>query len=301
MTLIQLLTGRTSNIKLILFVNGERGIKVLKSLINENINVVGIVWHGNKVTLNDFEGIRNLKLIRNDWKPLENFILEWQPDLGIVSGFSFILPKEILDLTKFGFWNLHAGKIPEYRGGSPLNWQLINGEDEIGISILKMTEHIDDGLIMGQSTFKIEQNDTILDLHNKANIGFSKLICDLLINFNETVIGSKPQPESRASYWHQRSDADGLINPLTQSSEYIERMVRALTKPYPGAWFKIKGEKIRVFKCRLTDKSYKGTPGKILKLRDQNPILITCTGAIELLEVEKDNLSITFHQSDYVD
>ena len=274
---------------------------MLKSLIIENINVVGIVWHGDKISLNDFNGIRNLKLIKNDWRSLKNFIMELQPDLGIVSGFSFIFPKEILDLTKLGFWNLHAGKIPEYRGGSPLNWQLINGEKDIGISILKMTERIDDGLIMGQSTFKIEQNDTILELHNKTNIYFSKLICELLINFEKTLLDAKPQTESSASYWHQRGDADGLINPLTQGAEYIERMVRALTKPYPGAWFKINGEKIRVFKCKLTDKSYKGTPGKILKLKGQNPILITTTGAIELIEVEKDNLSITFHQSDHID
>ena len=63
---------------------------MLDSLINEDINVVGIVWHGDKISLNDFEGIRNLKLIKNDWRSLKKFIVELQPDLGIVSGFSFI-------------------------------------------------------------------------------------------------------------------------------------------------------------------------------------------------------------------
>lgn len=223
------------------------------------------------------------------------------PDLAIVAGFSYIFPSEILNSIKLGFWNLHAGKIPEYRGGSPLNWQLINGESEIGISVLKVTNAIDDGPILGQTTFQIQGLDSIIDLHKKASTSFSELLLKLLADINHSILHAAPQDESRAIYWHQRSDEDGYLNPSIQSAEQIDKIIRAVTKPYPGAWFKIDNEKIRVFKGKVSKKNYKGVPGKILKLSGQKAILITCLGSIELIELEKNGSIYEFKASTNID
>lgn len=288
-------------INLILFLNGDRGLKILSTLHSKNFRVIGIVWHGNNIDPNNFLDIPNLQINKNDWAAVKQFISELQPDLGIVAGFSYLLPSQILNTVKLGFWNLHAGKVPEYRGGSPLNWQLINGESEIGISVLKITNGIDDGPILGQATFQIQDSDSINDLHKKANTSFSELLPKLLVNPNHSIMHASTQDESRATYWHQRSDEDGYLNPFLQSAKQIDRIVRAITKPYPGAWFKVNNEKIRVFKTRLSKKNYKGVPGKILKLPRQNAVLITCSGSLELVELEKNRLIYEFIASTNID
>lgn len=288
-------------INLMLFLNGDRGLKILSALRSHNFRVIGIVWHGSNINPNEFLDFPNLQITKNNWADVKEFISELQPDVAIVAGFSYLLPSEILDSVKLGFWNLHAGKIPEYRGGSPLNWQLINGEREIGISVLKITNGIDDGPILGETTFQVQDSDSICDLHKKAITGFSELVPKLLVDINYTILNATPQDESRAIYWHQRSDEDGYLDPSTQSAEQIGRIIRAVTKPYPGAWFKINNEKIRVFKGKVSKKNYKGVPGKILKLPAQKAILITCLGSIELIELEKNGSIYEFNASINID
>ena len=113
-------------------------------------------------------------------------------DLNIVAGFPYILNKKLICSAKYKSINLHAGPIPSYRGGSPLNWQIINGEDKIYLSIIKMTEKIDKGKLLAEGKFKLKNFDTITSVKKKADNLFCKLIDDAIKNIiNNKIIVSK--------------------------------------------------------------------------------------------------------------
>lgn len=103
-------------------------------------------------------------------------------DVFVVAGFPHIFNQETLNLPKFGSINLHAGPLPKYRGGSPLNWQIINNEKKIGISIIKLNKKIDGGKILIKKYFDLGKNQNILNAHKKVNILFKKNIFDSIHN-----------------------------------------------------------------------------------------------------------------------
>ena len=282
---------KKANIKIVVFLNGNRGLGLIQRFAAKDIKLGGVVFHGKRIDSKILEsfGVVNIPTIdttEKNWSKLANFLTTIAPDICIVAGFSLLIPADILDKAKFGFWNLHAGKVPGYRGGSPLNWQLINGEKVCGVSILQMVEELDAGPVLAKSQFKIEELDTISELHTKAENKFYNLIERLLVDPRKSIKNAKKQPQFGVRYWHQRSDEDGWLNPEIMDSVSAQRFIRALTRPYPGAWVLIQGKKLRIFEAKNLKNTYKGTPGKILKLSKKNPILILSSGSLELIDYD---------------
>lgn len=293
---------KKANIKIVVFLNGTRGLGLIQRLAAKDIKLGGVVFHGKRIDSKILEsfGVVNIPTINTtekNWSKLANFLTTIAPDICIVAGFSLLIPADILDKAKFGFWNLHAGKVPGYRGGSPLNWQLINGEKVCGVSILQMVEELDAGPVLAKSQFKIEELDTISELHTKAESEFYNLIERLLVDPRKSKKNAKKQPQFGVRYWHQRSDEDGWLNPQIMDSVSAHRFIRALTRPYPGAWVLIQGKKLRIFEAKNLKNTFKGTPGKIVKLSKKNPIMIFSSGSLELIEYHfegsKDKISKT--------
>lgn len=177
--------------------------------------------------------------------------LEWceeaPRELFIVAGFPQIFKPSLLSVPKHGVWNCHAGPLPEYRGGSPLNWQIIDGKEVLGVSLIKMDEGIDTGPIIDQTGFTLHHDETIREAHAKANLAFASMVSRALKHFPPSPM---PQGESQARYRKQRTDADGEFL-LTWPPELIHNHVRALTHPYPGAWFRSGDRKVRVWSTSL--------------------------------------------------
>ena len=274
-----------SNPRILLFLNGNRGLELYKELVKQGINIVGIV-STNKTLISDMV-VPVVTLKDKNWTKITKFITSKKPDLGIVAGFSHILPNDILKIPKYGFWNLHAGSVPKYRGGSPLNWQLINGEVRAGLSILKMTPGIDDGPILSSTNFKIEDTDTILDLHIRANKLFPLLLLPLLSNLPESLRKSKVQSRIGARYWHQRNERDGQIDWINSNSQQVYNFVRAISKPYPGAFGVITGRReIRIWQVKIDENHVDGVPGRVVKLQDGFHVPCGGGGSVLLLEFE---------------
>ena len=169
------------------------------------------------------------------------------PDLFIVANYPVILRRDLLGVPRHGAWNCHGGPVPEYRGGSPLNWQIIDGRTEIGISLLSMDEGIDTGPVIAARTFPLRPDQTIADAHALANPRFAGMVIEALANFPPRM---NAQPAS-AAYRRQRTDADGEID-FSWDGKRIHDFVRALTHPYPGAWFTAKdGSKVRIWSSSL--------------------------------------------------
>ena len=214
-----------------------------------------------------------------------------EPHVSIVAGFSQIFQKSLINLPTFGTINLHAGPLPKYRGGSPLNWQIINGEKYIGISLIKMNEGIDEGLILKEKSFLLKKRDDINTVHNKVNKLFPNLLASLLKEIFNKKEKQKKQIEKFARYWHQRSDIDGKINWSLMKSKQVHNLIRALTKPYNGAYTKYNNLKIRIYKSSISEKKFFGTPGRVVKIKNNN-LLVICADyglRIEDYKFEKSN------------
>lgn len=274
---------------MLIFLNGNRGLRLLSALASSHHEIVGVVWHGDRI---EFDSVRRiigphvpiLKVAVGQWGTAVDLAKSVSPDVGVVAGFSILVPQSLFAYARYGFINLHAGALPKYRGGSPLNWQLINGEPMAGVSVLEMTCGLDDGRVIGSDEFPIGESDTIADLHELAESRFIVLISQILDNLPSALANAVPQSEAEACYWHQRSDADGRIRVWQQSAVEVERMVRAVTYPYPGVWGERGGAIVRLLEVRIPRRNYSGTPGRVLMFRDKNPILILREGSVELIK-----------------
>ena len=157
-------------------------------------------------------------------------------DLAVVAGFAYIFTEEEISRPKYGFINCHAGKLPEYRGGSPLNWAIINGEKRIHQCLIQMDSGIDTGDILYEASFKPGKNDTIDDLHEMVNRAFPQMVLMAVEELEECGhMQSRPQliKGGVARYWPQRTAADSEIT-LDMPPAQVYNKVRACREPYPA-------------------------------------------------------------------
>ena len=177
-----------------------------------------------------------------------NELMQFNPDVVISWSYGLRIPKLILDLPRFGAFNIHGGLLPEWRGANILNWVLIAGATETGVTIHLMTEHIDDGPIVERRALPIEITDTALTLRHKLRGLSIQLLSSLLTDLERGVqIPSTPQDESRARYYRRRTAEDGVID-WSKSNLEIYNLIRALVEPWPGAFTVINGGEKMVFK-----------------------------------------------------
>lgn len=275
-----------------LFVNGDRGIAVGRALTTAGIQPRCFVWHGSSIDdpyklvgLSPTTACLHMKgRSDEDWDAVSALLRSVEADVGLVSGFSYILPTRVLGIPEHGFLNLHAGAVPGYRGGSPLNWQIANGEAYAGLSILRMTDGIDDGPVVDWEVLPIDSTTTISELHRQANEVFPMMVLRTVLDLECALANAAPQDERKARYWHQRSDLDGRFNPRLIRAGELERLVRALTRPYPGAWAVVGSQVLRLFAARLSDVSFCGTPGRVVQLAADPPVIVMSDGALEILD-----------------
>jgi len=206
------------------------------------------------------------------------------PRLSIIAGLTHILPKNLIDLPELGTINLHGGRVPRYRGGSPLNWQIINGEMEIGISILRVDEGIDSGPVLAQACFPISELDDIAFVHTRANVLFAQMTVNVVNSLEAGCTTETPQDETQAAYWHQRNDADGAIHWSKMTAREVHNLVRALAPLYPGAHCEGPSGTVRILKTVLPDLDLRGVPGRVVFLQKHGPYVVCTDRAILVLE-----------------
>jgi len=291
--------------RIVCFINGDRGVAVLSSLILAGYKVVAVVTTSQKrVELNPqatnncvFEQLEVSNV--NDPDVISELSL-LSPSIFIVAGFSHIFGSALLGVPRFGTLNLHAGRLPQYRGGSPLNWQLINGESQAGISVIQADDGIDTGRILAEDWIPIDPETTILELHKKANILFPKLVLEALACIERGESGC-PQLEDLASYWHQRSDADGKISFREMTASQVDLMVRALTRPYPGAWCFYHNKLLRIFSVKIPNFVLRGVPGRLCFIQGRGPYVICSDRAVLLTEYKIESAtSESLSHGDYL-
>ncbi|MBU9809615.1 bifunctional UDP-4-amino-4-deoxy-L-arabinose formyltransferase/UDP-glucuronic acid oxidase ArnA [Rahnella sp. C60] len=209
-----------------------------------------------------------------------------QPDIIFSFYYRNMLSEEILSLAPQGGFNLHGSLLPRYRGRAPVNWALLNGETETGVTLHKMVKRPDAGDIVGQRKVAITADDTALKLHAKVREAAKALLTDVLPEMKAGNLTLTPQDETQASYFGRRTAADGEIH-WHKSATEINNLIRAVTEPYPGAFSYLGQRKLTVWRARPLTTQHDKQPGTVLS---SDPLTIACgEGALEILAGQSEN------------
>jgi len=187
-----------------------------------------------------------------DGKRLQDYkdvIIDLKSDVILAVGWYYMVPKIIREIPTEGVWGLHASLLPDYAGGAPLVWAIINGEKFTGTTLFKMDSGVDDGDIIKQEKIIIDDDDTIKTLLSKASNSSKNIIIKAL---EYPIIPYKPQDKSKIKIYPQRRPEDGEIN-WSWDNNRIKNFVRAQTKPYPGAWTIIGNKKVTLWDVSIED------------------------------------------------
>ena len=175
-----------------------------------------------------------------------------QPHLVLVMAFGHILKKRFLELPKLGMWNLHVSLLPKYRGASPVQAALLNGDAETGVTLMSMVEVMDAGPWLAQQTTAIAPDDTAVTLREKLAQASAALLHSSLPKLLSRDYVLIPQNEADATYCKKLSKADGYLD-FSKPAAFLERCIRAY-QPWPGAYFLKNNERYSVHRAHvLTD------------------------------------------------
>lgn len=211
------------------------------------------------------------------------------PDLVVVAAYGQILPGAILDMPRFGCINVHTSLLPKYRGAAPIQWALLNGDRETGVTIMKVAPSLDTGDILSQEMTPIEDSDNAETLHDRLAEMGAKLIVPTIRNWVAGRITPRPQDESQATHVRKISKEDGKLD-WTQPARVLWNRIRGFT-PWPGAFtFHEAGGKkklIKIWQVQV-EEGKKGEPGTILAA-DKSGILVACGhGALRISILQQE-------------
>ncbi len=202
-----------------------------------------------------------------------------KPDMIFSFYFREMLGGEILECAPLGAINLHGSLLPKYRGRVPLNWALINGEKEAGVTMHYMTVKPDAGDIVGQEKFEIADSDDIRDVFGKAVKSAAVLLGKMLPLLKTGKAPRIPQDKAQAAYFGGRKPADGEID-WNKPAVAVRNLVRAVTRPYPGAFTFMGDRKAFIWSCEVVDAAVSAAPGTIVSA---DPLVIACgEGAVKV-------------------
>ena len=210
---------------------------------------------------NNIEVFQPIK-IKEDY----NRIIETNPDIIITCAYGQIIPQELLDFPKYKAINVHASLLPKYRGGAPIHWAIINGEEKSGITIMYMAKGMDSGDIIKQNEIMITSTDNVGTMHNKLSLLGRSLLEEVLPTIFEGTNERIAQDPYLVSFAYNIKREDEIID-FNNSSKDIYNKVRGLY-PFPIASSIIDGEIIKICECRIGKecKESKGEIGEIINI-----------------------------------
>ncbi len=277
--------------KIIFFGTPEFALPILKKIYNSKHEILMVYtqppkksFRGqklNKTVIHEFSEKVSLNVkTPNDLVGEETFLNKINFDIGIVVAYGKLIPKEILNLSKYGFINIHASLLPKYRGAAPIQRSLINQDKETGISFMKIIEKLDSGPVCKKYKIAINKNEN----YNSLLARLSSLGEDNVIEIIEQIIENKikffEQNEHEASYAKKIKKSDGKIN-WNESAELIQAKVNALN-PNPGGWFIFDNERYKILRAdiSLTD----GQPGEVIN----DDFIVGCGNkSLKIIEIQR--------------
>lgn len=213
-----------------------------------------------------------------------------KPDFLFSFYYRSMMKPRVLALPSRGALNLHGSYLPRYRGRAPVNWVLVNGETETGVTLHEMDEKPDHGAIVAQRRIAIGRDDTALSLTRKLAAESRLLLREIYPKLMDGSAPRTPQDHRQSSYFGGRKPSDGAIV-WTQPAESIRNLVRAVTDPWPGAFTSFDGRRVLVWRAETRPASRAGaTPGEVVADDRGGDALLVATGEglLEIADVAWD-------------
>ena len=245
----------------------KRGQKINKSPIQGISETLSI----------DFRSPETLK----DNKEEYNFLKRLNADLAIVAAYGQIIPKDILDLTKKGFFNIHGSILPAWRGAAPIQRSIMNLDNETGISIMKMNEDLDSGPVSNIYRIKINNNENAQEISEKLSNMAAQKILDNVDAILDDKANFKEQDHSKATYAKKIDKTEGKVN-WNEKALKIIRKINGLF-PVPGAFFNFNGERYKILKAEIGNGI--GKAGEVLS--DKLEIACGNNQSIKIIEIQR--------------
>lgn len=206
----------------------------------------------------------------------------YNPDVIVVVAFGQIIPLSILKMPKFGCVNIHGSLLPKYRGAAPIQWAVLDGEKETGITTILMDEGIDTGDILLKKTIQIDTDETSGSLFDKLMALGAETILETLDELENGSLTPIKQGESPTAYAKMLTKAMGLID-FTKSAKELDCFVRGMD-PWPSAYTRLSGKTLKLWKVRVVEGS--GKAGSVIGIGKESFTVACGEGAIEVLEVQ---------------
>lgn len=207
---------------------------------------------------------------------------QYEADVYIVAAFGQILSQEILDMPKYGCLNIHASLLPKYRGASPIQHVIIDGEKETGVTIMQMNAGLDTGDMLYKKSITIEDTDNYETLHDKLLVVGGEAIVEALPLLEEGKLTPEKQDDSLSCYARLIDKQMGRLD-FTKDAVVLDRLIRGVT-PWPSAFTSYQGKQLKIWREEPVDGS--GEPGTILNV-EKDAFTVACgSGALRILEVQ---------------
>lgn len=252
------------NIKIIFLGSSEFAVPALTALVRAGYRLAAVITPPDKPAgrrqelavppVKQAAQRRNLPV----WQPkkisdTEARLAALKPDILVVAAYGQIIPPRILTIPRRGCLNIHPSRLPRYRGASPIQAAILNGDKKTAVTLMLMDEQLDHGPIISQQTVDISPQDTGQSLTVKLARQAAHLLIETLPQYLDGKIKPVSQDDAQATHTKPLSRADGRIN-WRKSAEEIARQVRAFY-PWPGTWTEIDGKRMKIIKAKAVSKA----------------------------------------------
>ena len=212
-----------------------------------------------------------------------------RPDLIVVAAYGQLLPPALLEIPRWGCINVHTSLLPKYRGAAPIQWAILNGEAETGVTIMKVDAGLDTGDILTQATTPIAPGDNAQTLHDRLAMMGAELLVRTIPDYAAGKITSRPQPAEGATYARKITKEDGLLD-WSQPARALWNRVRGLT-PWPGTftWQQAvpKPRLLKIWEVEPLEATAE-TPGEVLQADKQRLVVACGQGALRILSLQRE-------------
>ena len=222
-----------------------------------------------------------IKVKADDFVPILEAL---KPDLIVVVAFGQILSQRILDIPKYGCINVHASLLPRYRGAAPMQWCLINGEKETGVTTMFMNAGLDTGDMLQKSVVEITPDMNLETLHDALSEKGAELLASTVQALQEGTLERTPQDDSLSNYAPMITKETGRID-WKKSAQEIHNLVRGLDS-WPGAYTTLDGKMFKIWRTRCAEASVDAAPGEVVNLTKKGFMIGTGDGVLEILELQ---------------
>lgn len=285
--------------------NHTVGVGALKS-ISRAADIVGVVAHPEDpedgvryLSVYDFSTENNWSVVRGKASDanIYDFIRDVKPDLIWVTDYRYLLPRNVIDLAPLGAVNMHPSFLPLYRGRASINWAILNGETELGLTVHFIDEGMDSGDVIKQVGYSLSAQEDVGDALNKLQAYYESLPEKVIEMFKNDTVSRISQDHSKATEYPARKPKDGAVD-WEQPVEQVLNLIRAVAPPYPGAFSYLNDDKgkVLIYKAALWHDDLNGLKAGEVSPHNDKSFVVKCgQGGLHIQTWDLEDSNLTLH------